>query len=314
MMQSGVAAIFLSAFAFSVMTLFVKLAGERIPSQEIVLARSVVSAVISYVLLRRANVSPWGRDRRGLWLRGLTGFVALSCVYSAVTHLPLADATVIQYLNPAFTALLAGFFLGEIVSRTTWIATGLCLIGVVLVAKPAVLFGAGALDSGREALDPYWVGVAVLGALLSALAYVVVRHLARTEHPLVIVFYFPLVNIPASLPFVARDFVWPQGIDWLWLIGVGIATQVGQMGLTYGLVALPAGRATSLSYLQVVFAAIFGVLVFGEWPDGTSLVGGALVVAGSVWAARAAAPRRAASDGAAVRPASSPVAGAGTPP
>ena len=314
MMQSGVAAIFLSAFAFSVMTLFVKLAGERIPSQEIVLARSVVSAVISYVLLRRAHISPWGHDRRGLWLRGLTGFVALSCVYSAVTHLPLADATVIQYLNPAFTALLAGFFLGEVVSRTTWIATGLCLIGVVLVAKPAVLFGAGALDSGMEALDPYWVGVAVLGALLSALAYVVVRHLARTEHPLVIVFYFPLVNIPASLPFVARDFVWPQGIDWLWLIGVGIATQVGQMGLTYGLVALPAGRATSLSYLQVVFAAIFGILVFGEWPDGTSLIGGALVIGGSVWAARAVVPRRAAPDGAAVRPVSSPVAGARTPP
>ena len=106
-MPSGVAAIFLSAFAFSVMTLFVKLAGERIPSQEIVLARSLVSVALSFLLLRRAGVSPWGHDRRGLWLRGLTGYFALSCVYAAVTHLPLADATVIHYLNPAFTALLA---------------------------------------------------------------------------------------------------------------------------------------------------------------------------------------------------------------
>ena len=123
----------------------VKLAGERIPSQEIVLARSLVSLVISYGLLRRANVPPWGHDRGGLWLRGLTGFAALSCVYAAVTHLPLADATVIHYLNPAFTALLAGVLLGERISAGSVIATTLCLVGVVLVAKPEALFGAGAL-------------------------------------------------------------------------------------------------------------------------------------------------------------------------
>jgi len=285
-MQSGVAAIFLSAFAFSVMTLFVKLAGERIPSQEIVLARSLVSVVISYALLVRAGIPPWGNDRPGLWLRGLTGFAALSCVYAAVTHLPLADATVIQYLNPAFTALLAGVFLGEAVSRQTWVATVVCLAGIVLVAQPEAIFGAGA-----DALDPVWVGVAVLGAFGSAIAYVVVRRLGRTEHPLVIVFYFPLVNVPAAIPFVVRDFVWPEGLDWLWLLGVGLATQVGQMSLTYGLVALPASQATSLSYVQVVFAAIFGVLVFGDWPGGLSLLGAGLVVAGSIWAARATGSR-----------------------
>jgi len=280
--RAGVAAIFLSAFAFSVMTLFVKLAGERIPSQEIVLARSLVSLAISWLLLRRAGVPPWGHDRAGLALRGLTGFAALSCVYAAVTHLPLADATVIQYLNPAFTALLAGLFLGESLSRATLLATGVCLAGVVLVAQPMALFGAGA-----AALDPFWVGVAMLGAFGSAVAYVVVRRLARTEHPLVIVFYFPLVNVPASLPFVARDFVWPQGVEWLWLLGVGLATQVGQMALTAGLVALPASQATSLSYAQVVFAALFGVLVFGERPGWLSIAGAGLVVLGSIWAARA---------------------------
>lgn len=284
-MPSGVAAIFLSSFAFSVMTLMVKLAGERLPSQEIVLARSLVSAAISYALLRRANVPPWGRDRRGLWLRGLTGYAALSCVFAAVTHLPLADATVIHYLNPVFTALLAGIFLGESFGRTTVVATALGLAGVVLVARPEALFGAGA-----RALDPLWVAVAVLGALGSALAYVVVRRLSATEHPLVIVFYFPLVNVPAALPFVVRDFVLPEGLDWLWLAGVGLATQVGQMSLTAGLVALPAGQATSLSYLQVVFAAIFGALVFGERPDTLSFAGALLVVAGSIFAARAAAP------------------------
>jgi drug/metabolite transporter (DMT)-like permease len=302
-MPTGVAAILLSAFAFSVMTLFVKLAGERIPSQEIVLARSLVSVTLSAVLLRRAGLSPWGHDRRGLWLRGLTGYFALSCVYAAVTHLPLADATVIHYLNPAFTALLAGYFLGEAISRASVIATGLCLVGVVLVAKPEALFGAGA-----DSLDPFWVAVAVAGALGSALAYVVVRKLGRTEHPLVIVFYFPLVNIPASLPVVVRDFVWPTGMDWIWLLGVGLATQVGQMGLTWGLLALPAGQAMSLSYLQVVFAAGFGVVFFGEWPDAIGLTGGAIVIAGSLWAVHQTRLPRAQPEAGAVTPGAPPSA------
>lgn len=282
-MPPGVVAILLSAFAFSVMTVLVKLAGERLPTQEIVFARSLVSVALSWVMLRQAGVPPWGNDRPRLWLRGITGFVALSCVFAAVTHLPLADATVLQYLNPTFTALLAGMLLGERIRPLTIAATVVCMSGVVFVARPEALFG-----DGTAALDPFWVAVAVAGAFGSALAYVVVRQLARTEHPLVIVFYFPLVNVPASLPFVLQDFVWPVGLDWLWLVGVGIATQVGQTFLTYGLAALPAGQATSLSYVQVVFAASFGGIVFGEWPDSLALVGAGLVIAGALVAGRAA--------------------------
>ena len=281
-MTSGSLYIAGSALAFSVMTLLVKMAGARLPSQEIVLARALVSLVLSYALLRRKAVNPWGRAPRLLVVRGLVGFLALSCVYYAVTHLPLAEATVIQYLNPAFTAVLAAVILSERLGLALVTASGISLLGVALVAKPAFLFGG---DS--SSLDSFAVAVAVCGALFSAGAYVLVRRLAATEHPLVIVFYFPLVNVPASLPFVVGDFVWPEGREWLWLLGVGIATQVGQISLTYGLVALPAAQATSLSYVQVVFAAIFGVLVFGDWPGGLTLIGGALVVAGSIWAARA---------------------------
>ena len=115
-MQRGAMMMVLSALAFSAMTALVKLAGERLPSQELVVARAIVSLVLSWSLLRSARVSPWGEDRRWLWLRGLLGFAGLSCVYGAVTHLPLAEATVLQYLHPPITALLAGVFLKETVS------------------------------------------------------------------------------------------------------------------------------------------------------------------------------------------------------
>jgi len=280
-MQRGALLMLTSALAFSAMTVFVKLAGERLPSQEIVFARALISLALSYALIRRAGLSPWGHDRKWLWFRGLLGFAGLSCVYGAVTHLPLAEATVLQFLHPPITALLAGFFLGEAISRRIIGASVLSLCGVALVARPSILFG----DTATP-LDPLWVGVALGGAFFSAAAYVVVRRLSADEDPLVIVFYFPLVTVPAALPALVNQFVWPVGLEWLWLLGVGIATQIGQVSLTRGLGWLPASRGTALSYLQVVFAAIWGVLVFGDQPDALTVLGGGLVIAGSIWVAR----------------------------
>jgi len=280
-MQRGALLMISSALAFSAMTVFVKLAGERLPSQEIVFARALISLVLSYALIRRAGLSPWGHDRKWLWFRGLLGFAGLSCVYGAVTHLPLAEATVLQFLHPPITALLAGFFLREAVSRRIIGASLLSLVGVVLVARPSMLFGEAATP-----LDPFWVGVALGGAFFSAAAYVVVRRLSASEDPLVIVFYFPLITVPAALPALASQFVWPVGLEWLWLLGVGIATQIGQVSLTRGLGWLPASRGTALSYLQVVFAALWGLLVFGDQPDELTILGGGLVIASSLWVAR----------------------------
>jgi len=283
-MSRGAILMMLSALAFSAMTVLVKLAGERLPSQEIVVARAIVSLVLSGTMLARAGVSPWGEARGWLWLRGLLGFAGLSCVYAAVTHLPLAEATVLQYLHPAITAILAGIFLGEAISRRIVLGTIVSLAGVALVARPALLFGARA-----DALDPFYVAVALGGAMCSAAAYVVVRKLSQAgEHPLVIVFYFPFVTVPAALPTLWGHFVWPEGHEWWLLLGIGVATQIGQVSLTRGLALLPAAHGTALSYTQVVFAAIWGVLIFGERPDGVSIAGGLLVISSALWLSRTA--------------------------
>ncbi len=281
-MHRGAIFMLLSALSFSLMTALVKIAGARLPSQEIVVARALVSLVLSWQLLYRAGVSPWGHDKRWLWIRGALGFAGLSCVFAAVTRLPLAEATVLQYLHPALTALFAGLFLGEAIGRRIVLATIASLFGVVLVAQPAVVFGESA-----AALEPRWVAVALAGAAFSAAAYVVVRRLSRTEHPLVIVFYFPLVTVPAALPSLMGAFVWPRGIEWLWLLGVGLTAQAGQIWLTRGLTLLPAARGTALSYLQVVFAAGWGVLLFGESLALSTILGGGMIVSAALWIAAA---------------------------
>jgi drug/metabolite transporter (DMT)-like permease len=267
-----------SALCFSVMTALVKAAGQRLPSQEIVLARAAVALVLSWLLLRRAGVAPWGTRRGLLLLRGTFGFLGLTCVFYAVTHLPIAEATVIQYLHPVFTALLAAPFLGERAGRALVGGVALSLLGVAAVARP------DALLAGAAGLDPMALAAAVGGAFFSGCAYVTVRKLSATEHPLVIVLYFPLVATPASIPAVLPVFVMPRGLEWLLLLGVGVFTQLGQVAITRGLQHEPAGRATALSYLQVPFAALWGVLFFAEVPDVWTLCGAALILGGTLLA------------------------------
>jgi drug/metabolite transporter (DMT)-like permease len=261
-----------SALSFSLMGVCVKQVGGRIPAAEVVLARAIVSVALSWWMLRRAGIPPWGKRRWLLIWRGAIGTAALLCVYAALAALPLASATVLQYLYPPFTALLAWLMLGERIGKRVVAAMALGWLGVLLVAQPG----------GSMALAWQPVLIAIAGALFTALAYVSVRSLGQSEHPLVIVFYFPLVALPLSLPLVALDPVLPTPMEMLWLLGVGLFTQLGQVYLTRSLMALPAARATAISYVQVVFAGGWGWLLFGEAIDAWTIAGAALVLAATL--------------------------------
>jgi drug/metabolite transporter (DMT)-like permease len=238
---------------------------------------------LSFALIRRAGISPWGHAHGLLITRGLLGFLGLSCVFYSVTHLPLAEATVIQYLHPTFTALLAAALLRESMDGRVVAASAISLCGVLLVARPSFLPAPIGL-SGEAALsfEPLALAAALGGAFFSAAAYVVVRHLSRREDALVIVLYFPLVTVPATLPTLWSGAIWPQGITWLWLLGIGIATQIGQVLLTRGLEILPAARGTALSYSQVLFATIWGLVFFAETPSRWTVAGALLITGGTL--------------------------------
>ncbi|MFW6731837.1 MAG: DMT family transporter [Synechococcus sp.] len=261
----------LSALSFSLMGVCVKHLGGRLPVAEVVFGRALISLLLSWWLLRRAGLSPWGRHRRLLVLRGVLGTVALFGVYGGLAWLPLAPATVLQYLYPTFTAALAWGALGERFGRRLGLAMVLGWTGVALLMQP--VGGPGTLP----ALAPLGVVAAVTGALFTALAYVSVRTLAGREHPLVIIFWFPLVSLPLALPLVLLEPIRPQPIELLWLLGVGLFTQLGQLGLTAALIRLPAARATAISYVQVPMAALWGWLWFAE-PVGLGTAGGAGLV------------------------------------
>ncbi len=272
-----------SALTFSVMSLLVKASGRSgIGAGQIVWARALVALVLSVVMMRRAHLRPFhDQPVRLLMQRGVLGFIALTCFFYALTQLPLGDATVIQYTNPVFVALMAAMWLKEAISRAHLVSLACCLAGVLLVAQPEVLFGGEA----RLPLGP--VLLCLAGALFSAGAYTTVRALSGKSDPLVVVFYFPIVALPLSLPLAWRDWVWPDLRQSLLLLGVGVCAQIAQIFMTRALHLERAGRITAISYMQVVFAFGWGMLLFSERPGLLAIGGAALVVGGSLMAARA---------------------------
>ena len=275
-----------AAFFFSVMSLLVKVAGQRLPTQEVVLARSSVGAFLSWLVLRRRGVGVLGHRRGLLFLRALLGYGALSCFFYALVHLPLADATVIQYTNPLWTALFAAILLGERIRRLDGALVLVSLVGVVLMTRPEALFG-----GAGQRLDLAAAGIALLGAVLSAMAYVIVRKLSTTEDALVIVFWFAALSTIGAIPFTAADAVMPTAWEWLALAGIGVVTQLGQVFMTHGLRLEKAGRVMAVGYMQIVFAALWGVLFFAEVPDAWGIGGALLIVLGTLGIARRPAER-----------------------
>jgi drug/metabolite transporter (DMT)-like permease len=264
------------AFWFSIMSLLVKVAGQRLPSMEIVLVRAVVTLALSWALVRRAKLPLWGNRRDLLLFRGLLGCAALTCFYFSIVHLPLAEATVIQYTNPVFVAVLAGVLLGERFGPRELFGVAASMTGVLMIARPSFLF------AGRPPVNPTHVAIAVAGALFSATAYVTVRMLRHIDHPLVVVFYFPLVTVPIVIPFAVVGWIWPTPLEWAILVGIGTATQIAQVYMTRGLQLEPAGRATAVGYLQIVFAALWGIILLGEHPDRWSVIGATIIIGGTL--------------------------------
>ncbi|WP_193787380.1 DMT family transporter [Moritella marina] len=273
----GVRFMLMSALAFAIMTACVKLVSTHgIPVFEIVAARAIVSLIISYVDVRRKGLSVWGHNKQLLIARGAVGSLALICVYYAVTTLPLAEATILQYLHPVFTALLALVFLKERIQRSTIVCILCCILGLVLIVSPEITL------SASNELPLFSVAVALMGALGSAIAYVIVKRLSNTEDSSVIIFYFPLMALPLSVFLLGDDFVMPDAEALILLILIGIFTQIGQVGLTKAMKTEVASKATAYSYIQVVFSIIFGWLLFSEVPSIWTWAGGALIIIGAL--------------------------------
>lgn len=248
---------------------------HHLPALEVIFFRSVFSIVASYVALRRLGVAPFGRNHRLLISRGGTGALALMCYFVSLQHLPLATAVTVQYLAPVCTAVLGIWLVREPVRGWQWVFFALSLGGVLLVQRGGAGGAAGLAGPGLV-----YLGMGVLSALLSGLSYNAIRRLRGREHPLVIVFYFPLVSLPLAAGACLFNWQTPHGTDWLWLLACGAFTQSAQVAMTRAYQLERLSRVAPLNYLGMFYALGLGYLFFAETFGPLAYAGMALVLLG----------------------------------
>ena len=250
-MTPGVRAMFLSTLAFFLANSFVK-AVEHIPAMEIVFFRCIVATAICLVGLMRARASIIGSNHGMLLLRGLFGTLALATFFTTLQHMPLAPAQTLQYLSPIFTTIIAIFVLKE-------------GIAVAQIAFYAVAFaGVLLIDQVDDRISPFYMGLGIVSAFCSGMAYNLVRSMRGKEHPLTIVFHFQAVGAVAGFFFLFFDWRTPQGWDWMYLVCVGVFSQLGQVFLTRALSTEAVAGVAIIIYSGLVYAITVGWIIFGE--------------------------------------------------
>lgn len=204
--------------------------------------------------------------------RLLGAFIALTCSIWAVSVLPLTTATTLGFVQVFFVALLAWVFLKESVGAHRLCAIIIGFIGVVIVMQPGA---EGFFD--RHTLIP------IIGALGAGVAIISVRKLAQTESTATLLVYQALfVGAMAGIPLL---WLWtpPDMFGTLFLLGMGVVSAAANWT---GVKALRMGEASivgSVQYMQLIYAAIFGWLLFFEIPDTSTVVGGAVIICSSIY-------------------------------
>ena len=258
---------FLSTLAFFLANSFVK-AVEHIPAMEIIFFRCIVATAICLVGLVRAKASIIGSNHAMLLLRGLFGTTALFTFFTTLQHIPLAPAQTLQYVSPIFTTIIAIFLLRESIAIPQYAFYAIAFGGVLLI------------DQVDDRISPFYLMLGIVSAFCSGMAYNLVRSMRGKEHPLTIVFHFQAVGAVAGFIFLFFDWQTPQGWDWLYLVCVGVFSQLGQVFLTRALQSEAVAGVAIINYTGLVYAITVGWAIFGEPQSLASIGGMGLVVAG----------------------------------
>jgi len=279
-LDRGVLYMFMASFFFAVMGAFAKLSSEYMSSLEVVFFRNVFGvAIIGYAVLRSPMTHIGGKPWL-LFFRGFMGFVALLAFFYNIAHIPLGDAMTFSKTSPIFTALLAWLFLDERMSKLGWLAVFIGFIGIVFITQPT-----GLMFSKTDILG-------IFSGLGAALAYTSVKELKKyydtraivlsfmgvgTVGPLLLLAVSPYVDLP-ELDFALGTFVMPEGIVWLYVLGMGLFATLAQVYMTRAYGASQAGVVGAVSYTNIVFSIGVGLMLGDTLPDFITLFGIILII------------------------------------
>jgi drug/metabolite transporter (DMT)-like permease len=271
----GVAYRVMAMACMACLSALVKWTGSRgIPVFEIIFFRNAFAFVPLGLYIWRTTGFEVLKTRRpvGHFVRSAVGLTGMVCGFSAVQYLPLTEATALQFASPLFMTALSAMILAEPVGKHRWGAVVVGFVGVLIMARP---------QPGHFNVPGVTFGL--LSALGAAGAMVAIRQIAATERGPTIVFYFTLGGTVLGLVGSAFHWVTPDPATLGLLVVAGLIGGVGQLFLTEALRVAPVGVVAPFDYTQLVWAAVIGLLVWGELPRVTTLVGAVIVAASGVY-------------------------------
>ena len=269
----GMAAAAGAYFMFTVMYVFAKLLSVNHSVIEIAFYRNLIACMPFLILIfgfGHRDILVIRSKPTVVGLRALFGSISLMTTFTAFSLMPMADTTVLLFTASLFIPILGVFFLGEQVGPYRWAAVIIGFTGVIIMVQPTG--------------DVYTLGIAVamVAACMHAALQVVLRYLGRFERPLTVTFYFVVIGTLVTalpLPFVA---VRPTMAEIPLFFGVGLSGAAAQWLLSTAFHHAPAAIVTVFNYSGIVWATLFGWMIWNEWPLPAVLAGAVVVIASNL--------------------------------
>ena len=269
--QLGFLYMFLSVCAFSVMDLIVKWS-DSYPLGQVIFFRGFFGLVLYYFVIPKERLKDFYVTKRPMlhFSRCFFGLMALLSIFTALRNLPLATVVSISFAAPIFTTIFSIFFLSEKVGYFRWLAVLVGFIGIIIISEP-----------GLSSLNVYYVFpvIFVLGMSYVAIS---IRQLSSTEPVWLISLYFSAAITLAGLFTIPYGWLMPNLKDLILLSSIGIFGGVANLWLSQSYKFAEVSLVTPLKYLALVFAIIFGYLIWDEIPTIKTLTGAALVIVSSI--------------------------------
>lgn len=230
--------------------------------------------VLLPIVWRRGLAAYRPKNVGGQFTRGAVHTLGLCLWYSALPRIPLADMTAIGFTGPIFIMVGAWLFFREPMHWERWLATLAGFAGVLVVVGPRLSGSGGG-----------WHLVMLASAPVFAASFLLTKALTRHEGAGVILLWQSLAISVFSLPLALTVWQWPTAWEWLGFLASGLLGSTAHYCLTRSFQVADISATQSVKFLDLVWSALLGWLVFAQVPSGSTLAGGLLICAATVWVA-----------------------------
>jgi drug/metabolite transporter (DMT)-like permease len=270
-----------AGLAFSVLNTIMRSLTLQVGPLETQFLRYFFGLVVMLPLIARAGWRAYRPQKiGGHFTRGAVHTVGLMLWFYAIGHITIADTTAIGFTGPIFIMLGAAWMFGEKMRWERWLAASIGFAGVLIVVAPK-LTGSGG-----------WFTLVMLSSSpVFALSFLITKSLTRTERPLENVTWQAISITMLILPLAVMHWTWPSAAQWSAFLVCGLLGSLGHYCLTRSFTIADISATQSVKFLELVWATLLGWLVFSDQPSQSTLVGGAVICASTLWIANREARR-----------------------